>query len=184
MNRSLVKEMIKGFGIEEPTNEMVDNAMALYSKELETAKPKDYEEVKTNYEELKAQFEKVNGDYNALVENHNTLLTEKDELSKFKNETLKQNDFTKKQDAVINLLKESKASEKALKLLSKEFDYEALQFDETGKLTNATETVEKLKNDYADFFEQVEESGKPIQNGGSDDNTTTDAFTKGFLGGN
>ena len=65
----------------------------------------------------------------------------------------------KKNDAIITLLRDNKANEKAIKLLAKEFDLNNIELDDNGKVKNANDLIKGVKENYADFFTQEKDGG-------------------------
>lgn len=151
MRRIDVSNLLNGV---ENSKEIVDAILDMHNAELTEAKEKavdltNYVE-KSKYDELE---EKLN-DY--------------DDLVKFKEETSKRELNVKKTNAIMSMLKDNNANQKAIKLLAKEFDLENIEFDENGKIKNADELIKGVKETYADFFTQEENGGaspkKPIEN--------------------
>ena len=79
------------------------------------------------------------------------MLIEEDALKKELN--------VKKNDAIITLLRDNKANEKAIKLLGKEFDLDNIELDDNGKVKNANDLIKGVKENYADFFTQEKDGG-------------------------
>ena len=145
MRRIDVSNLLKGV---ENSKEIVDAILDMHNAELTEAKEKSVDLTKyvekSKYDELEARLNKFK-DY--------------DELVKFKEDTLKKELNVKKTDAVIALLKENNANQKAVKLLAKEFDIDSLELDENGKVKNADDLIKGVKENYADFFTQEENGG-------------------------
>ena len=166
MRRIDVSNLLKGV---ENSKEIVDAILDMHNAELTEAKEKSVDLTKyvekSKYDELEARLNKFK-DY--------------DELVKFKEDTLKKELNVKKTDAVISLLKENNANQKAVKLLAKEFDIDSLELDENGKIKNADDLIKGVKENYADFFTQEENGGVSPRNPTNNDSPTItkEAFKK------
>ena len=166
MRRIDVSNLLKGV---ENSKEIVDAILDMHNAELTEAKEKSVDLTKyvekSKYDELEARLNKFK-DY--------------DELVKFKEDTLKKELNVKKTDAVIALLKENNANQKAVKLLAKEFDIDSLELDENGKIKNADDLIKGVKENYADFFTQEENGGVSPKNPTNNDSPTItkEAFKK------
>ena len=166
MRRIDVSNLLKGV---ENSKEIVDAILDMHNAELTEAKEKSVDLTKyvekSKYDELEAKLNKFK-DY--------------DELVKFKEDTLKKELNVKKTDAVIALLKENNANQKAVKLLAKEFDIDSLELDENGKVKNADDLIKGVKENYADFFTQEENGGVSPKNPTNNDSPTItkEAFKK------
>ena len=79
-------------------------------------------------------------------------------LKKFETDTLEKANIWAKNNAVVDWLKENKASEKALKLLAKTVDYKTVEV-ENGKVKNADTIFANLKTEYKDFFVEEQQGG-------------------------
>lgn len=166
MRRIDVSNLLKGV---ENSKEIVDAILDMHNAELTEAKEKAVDLTKyvekSKYDELEARLNKLK-DY--------------DELVKFKEDTLKKELNVKKTDAVINLLKENNANQKAVKLLAKEFDIDSIELDENGKVKNADDLIKGVKENYSDFFTQEETGGASPRNPVNNDSPTItkEAFKK------
>lgn len=166
MRRIDVSNLLKGV---ENSKEIVDAILDMHNAELTEAKEKAVDLTKyvekSKYDELEARLNKFK-DY--------------DELVKFKEDALKKELNVKKTDAVINLLKENNANQKAVKLLAKEFDIDSIELDENGKVKNADDLIKGVKENYADFFTQEETGGASPRNPVNNDSPsiTKEAFKK------
>lgn len=166
MRRIDVSNLLKGV---ENSKEIVDAILDMHNAELTEAKEKSVDLTKyvekSKYDELEARLNKFK-DY--------------DELVKFKEDTLKKELNVKKTDAVIALLKENNANQKAVKLLAKEFDIDSIELDENGKVKNADDLIKGVKENYADFFTQEENGGVSPRNPTNNDSPTItkEAFKK------
>ena len=166
MRRIDVSNLLKGV---ENSKEIVDAILDMHNAEVTEAKEKPVDLTKyvekSKYDELEARLNKFK-DY--------------DELVKFKEDTLKKELNVKKTDAVINLLKENNANQKAVKLLAKEFDIDSIELDENGKVKNADDLIKGVKENYADFFTQEENGGVSPRNPTNNDSPTItkEAFKK------
>lgn len=166
MRRIDVSNLLKGV---ENSKEIVDAILDMHNAELTEAKEKAVDLTKyvekSKYDELEARLNKLK-DY--------------DELVKFKEDTLKKELNVKKTDAVIALLKENNANQKAVKLLAKEFDIDSIELDENGKVKNADDLIKGVKENYADFFTQEENGGVSPRNPTNNDSPTItkEAFKK------
>lgn len=166
MRRIDVSNLLKGV---ENSKEIVDAILDMHNAELTEAKEKSVDLTKyvekSKYDELEAKLNKFK-DY--------------DELVKFKEDTLKKELNVKKTDAVIALLKENNANQKAVKLLAKEFDIDSIELDENGKVKNADDLIKGVKENYADFFTQEENGGVSPRNPTNNDSPTItkEAFKK------
>lgn len=166
MRRIDVSNLLKGV---ENSKEIVDAILDMHNAELTEAKEKAVDLTKyvekSKYDELEDRLNKFK-DY--------------DELVKFKEDTLKKELNVKKTDAVINLLKENNANQKAVKLLAKEFDIDSIELDENGKVKNADDLIKGVKENYADFFTQEENGGASPRNPVNNDSPTItkEAFKK------
>lgn len=166
MRRIDVSNLLNGV---ENSKEIVDAILDMHNSELTEAKEKavdltNYVE-KSKYDELEEKLNKFK-DY--------------DELVKFKEDTSKRELNVKKTNAIMSMLKDNNANQKAIKLLAKEFDLENIEFDENDKIKNADELIKGVKETYADFFTQEENGGaspkKPIKN--EPQTITKDTFKK------
>lgn len=165
MKRIDILNLVKGL---ENSKEIVDAILDMHNEELTEAKKKNvdlsaYVE-KTKYDELEKQLTKFK-DY--------------DELVKFKEETIITKTKEEKQKAFVDLLTKNKASEKALKLLAKAVDVNALELDENKSIVGGDDIVNNLKKEYEDFFVKVEQkTTNPIQAGktGNEQTITKEQF--------
>ena len=166
MRRIDISNLLKGV---ENSKEIVDAILDMHNAELTEVKGKavdlsNYVE-KSKYDELETKLNKQK-DY--------------DDLVKFKEEALKKELNVKKNDAIISLLRDNKANEKAIKLLAKEFDLEHIELDDNGKVKNANDLIKGVKENYADFFTQEKDGGVNPKNPNNNEpqSITKEAFKK------
>lgn len=174
MKRSDILSLLKDV---ENSKEICDKILGIHNAEINEAKQID----ETKYISIE--------EYNALNEKYNNLngdldkFKDYDELVKFKDETTKKEVNVKKTNAVLDLLKENKASEKAINLLVKQFDLNEIELDDKGKVINATDKLNKIKTDYVELFTTEAPGGaQPALTGATDtDNefsVTKEQFSK------
>lgn len=152
MNRSELRELLKENGIEAPSKALLDEIFTMNNADInaEREKYKDYVS--------KEEFDKVQQELNVLKSNP-TVPEDYESLKQFKLDTEQKEIKAKKNDAIINLLKENKASEKALNLLAKAIDFDAIEFEEDGSIKGKDSIIEGLKSEYKDFFVVEKEGG-------------------------
>ena len=145
MTRSELKELLKENGVESPSKALLDDLYAMYNQGLNAEKEKyknhvskeEYDRVKSELDTLKAKGN-VPEDYESLKQ--------------FKADTEKKEIQAKKNDAVIKLLKDNKASDKALSLLVKAVDFEKIEIAEDGSIKDSEKIIKSMKAEYGDFF--------------------------------
>lgn len=149
MKRAEILKKLEGV---ENADEIVDFIMSENGKDIEKSKvdTSSYEEKITKLQEDLKKFEE-GGEKFVDAEELNR-------LKKFETDTLEKQTFEQKNNAVVDWLKENKASEKALKLLAKTVDYKTVEV-ENGKVKNADTIFANLKTDYKDFFVEEQQGG-------------------------
>ncbi|HZJ77209.1 MAG TPA: hypothetical protein VFD52_00205 [Clostridia bacterium] len=106
--------------------------------------------------------------------------TEFEELKKYKADAETKAIVDKKTEAVLALLKENKASEKAAKLLIKGVDLNSVEFDESGKLKNGEEIIKPLVEDFAEYFTTETQGGAEAATPPQEKSEPADPFLAGF----
>lgn len=113
-------------------------------KELEEAK----EQLKdAGTDEYKEKYDKV-----------------KAEFDKFKADTEAKESRTKKEDAYKAILKDANIPEKHFAKIIKYSDIDGLELDDKGELSNKSELLKSIKEEWGDHIEQTGTQGANVQN--------------------
>ena len=177
MERAELRDILKEAGVENPSA-AVNQIMKINGEDIEIAK-KNAKVDTTKFVEIE-KYNQLQNDYDDLKKN-GIDSKEFERLQKFEQDTKANQTRAKKEQAVTDLLKENKASDKALKLLLKGVDLEKVELDESGKIKDGKSIVDTLKGDYADFFIQEQKGGAHPGNPGGqggDPKITKEQFAK------
>ena len=141
---------------------------------LQKTQEKERQELLNAQNELSQQLEQ---ERNKFAENEKKLQEVQTEYTTVK-------DKMNKELAVVNKLVEDGANPKLINLFKKEVDFERIEF-ENDQVKNWAEVSSPLKNQYADFFGNVETKGvepiKPLESNKKEEDE--DLIIKGFKRG-
>ena len=174
MNRSVLRELLKENGIEKPSKELLDEIFTMNNEDI-NAERKKFEGYVS-----KEEFDIVQHELDALKSNP-SVPEDYEELKQFKADTEQKELNAKKNNALLNLLKENKASDKALNLLAKAVDISTIEIAEDGSISNSEDIIKGLKSEYSDFFVVEKEDGANPNNNPKNDNSkgvTKEQFKK------
>lgn len=122
------------------------DAEKLKSVEKELAEAK--EQLKdAGTDEYKEKYDKVKADFD-----------------KFKADTAAKESRTKKEDAYKAILKDANIPEKHFAKIIKYSDIDGLEFDDKGELSNKSELLKSIKEEWGDHIEQTGTQGASVQN--------------------
>ena len=116
-------------------------------------------------DEYKAKYDKVKADFD-----------------KFKADTEAKESRTKKEDAYKAILKDANIPEKHFAKIIKYSDIDGLEFDDKGELSNKSELLKSIKEEWGDHIEQTGTQGANVQippaNGGGQGKMTKEEIMK------
>lgn len=115
----------------------VEKKLADANEKLKDVKPDEYKE---KYDKVKAEFDK------------------------FKADTAAKESRTKKEDAYKAILKDANIPEKHFAKIIKYSDIDGLEFDDKGELSNKSELLKSIKEEWGDHIEQTGTQGANVQN--------------------
>lgn len=115
----------------------VEKKLADANEKLKDVKPDEYKE---KYDKVKAEFDK------------------------FKADTEAKESRTKKEDAYKAILKDANIPEKHFAKIIKYSDIDGLEFDDKGELSNKSELLKSIKEEWGDHIEQTGTQGANVQN--------------------
>lgn len=115
----------------------VEKKLADANEKLKDVKPDEY---KVKYDKVKAEFEK------------------------FKADTEAKESRAKKEDAYKAILKDANIPEKHFAKIIKYSDIDGLEFDDKGELSNKSELLKSIKEEWGDHIEQTGTKGASVQN--------------------
>lgn len=115
----------------------VEKKLADANEKLKDVKPDEYKE---KYDKVKADFDK------------------------FKADTEAKESRTKKEDAYKAILKDANIPEKHFAKILKYSDIDGLEFDDKGELSNKSELLKSIKEEWGDHIEQTGTQGANVQN--------------------
>lgn len=114
----------------------VEKKLADANEKLKDVKPDEY---KDKYDKVKAEFDK------------------------FKADTEAKESRTKKEDAYKAILKDANIPEKHFAKIIKYSDIDGLEFDDKGELSNKSELLKSIKEEWGDHIEQTGTQGANVQ---------------------
>ena len=162
---SLTRKFLSAMGIEEEKIEQIIEAHTETVNALKEARDgfkADADKLKTVEKELadvKEQLKDADTDeYKGKYENV------KAEFDKFKADTEAKESRAKKEDAYKAILKDANIPEKHFAKIIKYSDIDGLEFDDKGELSNKSELLKSIKEEWGDHIEQTGTKGANVQN--------------------
>lgn len=138
-------ELEKLLGEVENSKDIIDKIMTINGKDIENAK-KSIPDLTGELQTLKAELAKYAAGGEKYID-----ATEFNRLKQFEVDTVGAKNRAEKENAVLELLKNNKASPKAEKLLLKAIALDDVEVAD-GKVKDGEKLITGLKTDYADFF--------------------------------
>ena len=132
-----LKEARDGFKADADKLKTVEKELADVKEQLKDAGTDEY---KNKYDKVKAEFDK------------------------FKADTEAKESRTKKEDAYKAILKDANIPEKHFAKIIKYSDIDGLEFDDKGELSNKSELLKSIKEEWGDHIEQTGTKGANVQN--------------------
>ena len=162
-------EKVEGI-TDELKKEIVEFVMSENGKDIEKTK-ENFSDYETKLAEREQEIKEYQQGGKRYID-----INEFNRLREFETKTMEKQTADVKSNAVLTWLKENKASEKALGLLSKAVDFSKVEVQD-GKIKDVS-LLEPLKTDYKDFFVTETQGGVlPLPAGKSMD---VDPFLAGF----
>ena len=131
-----LKEARDGFKADADKLKTVEKELADAKEQLKDAGTDEY---KGKYDKVKAEFDK------------------------FKADTEAKESRTKKEDAYKAILKDANIPEKHFAKIIKYSDIDGLEFDDKGELSNKSELLKSIKEEWGDHIEQTGTKGANVQ---------------------
>ena len=161
----LSRKFLSAMGIEEDKIEQiidahVDTVNAL--KEARDGFKADADKLKSVEKELEEAKEQLkNAGTDKYKEKYEKV---KAEFDKFKADTEAKESRAKKEDAYKAILKDANIPEKHFAKILKYSDIDGLELDDKGEITNKSELLKSIKEEWGDHIEQTGTQGAGVQN--------------------
>lgn len=161
---SLTRKFLSAMGIEEDKIEQIIEAHTETVNALKEARDgfkADADKLKSvekELEEAKEQLKDAGTD--EYKEKYDKV---KAEFDKFKADTEAKESRTKKEDAYKAILKDANIPEKHFAKIIKYSDIDGLEFDDKGELSNKSELLKSIKEEWGDHIEQTGTQGASVQ---------------------
>lgn len=162
---SLTRKFLSAMGIEEDKIEQIIEAHTETVNALKEARDgfkADADKLKSvekELEEAKEQLKDAGTD--EYKEKYDKV---KAEFDKFKADTEAKESRTKKEDAYKAILKDANIPEKHFAKIIKYSDIDGLELDDKGELSNKSELLKSIKEEWGDHIEQTGTQGANVQN--------------------
>ena len=167
---ALSRKFLQGMGLTEEQASAIIEA----NEETITGLKDEIEKYKTASESSEKNLAKVQKELNSLkedAENNNSknpykvkYEAIKEEFENYKNDTEAKESRTKKEDAYKAILKDANIPEKHFAKILKYSDIDGLEFDDKGELSNKSELLKSIKEEWGDHIEQTGTTGANVQN--------------------
>lgn len=162
---ALTRKFLSAMGIEEDKIEQIieahtDTVTAL--KEARDSYKADAEKLKSVEKELAEAKEQLkDAGTDEYKEKYDKV---KADFDKFKADTAAKESRTKKEDAYKAILKDANIPEKHFAKIIKYSDIDGLELDDKGELSNKSELLKSIKEEWGDHIEQTGTQGANVQN--------------------
>lgn len=162
---ALTRKFLSAMGIEEDKIEQIIEAhteTVTALKEARDSYKADAEKLKSVEKELAEAKEQLkDAGTDEYKEKYDKV---KAEFDKFKADTEAKESRTKKEDAYKAILKDANIPEKHFAKIIKYSDIDGLELDDKGELSNKSELLKSIKEEWGDHIEQTGTQGANVQN--------------------
>lgn len=162
---ALGRKLLSAMGIEEDKIEQIIEAhteTVTALKEARDSYKADAEKLKSVEKELAEAKEQLkDASTDEYKEKYDKV---KADFDKFKADTEAKESRTKKEDAYKAILKDANIPEKHFAKIIKYSDIDGLEFDDKGELSNKSELLKSIKEEWGDHIEQTGTQGANVQN--------------------
>jgi DNA repair exonuclease SbcCD ATPase subunit len=148
----------------------VNSKKSELEKEINTAKEK-LTKLQTDFDSLKNEKDSGKTEVEKQLADLTKQLTDLKSANDLKDKELL---LQKKQTAIKEALTEAKANPKYLQLLTKEFDVDKIEFDESGKLKGIAELIKPVQENFKDLFGEKKLTGNNHTPGSNNEETITE----------
>lgn len=158
---ALRRSMLKGMGL---TDEQVDAVIDAHMETVDGLK-EERDGYKANYEKAKAAQKELE----ALKANNSDDWKKKhDALQKefdaYKNDVESEKTLTAKKKAYKDVLKDAGLSDKGVDKVLKYTNWDEVELDDKGKVTNAKNHIKTVKEEWAEYVTKTEQDGADTKN--------------------